>query len=166
MRNKDTILLENAYEKILKKTHKILSEEDSSYVVQKGDSFYSISKKTGVSWEELKKANNIKDPNTEVFVGRELYIPSKNGSSLEGSDKLNKFIDSLPKDFSDDDVKEAPVGYNQDGYMVLQPTDNLPLSHRKPSPEGQGTYELKDSEEEEDSKKQTNSGVVKPTEVE
>ncbi len=43
------------------------------YVVQKGDTLYSLSKRFGVSIEMIQKANNL--TGTDIKVGQELIIP-------------------------------------------------------------------------------------------
>ena len=45
------------------------------YTVKSGDSLWSISKKFGISVDELKQANNL--TSNLLSVGQNLYIPSK-----------------------------------------------------------------------------------------
>lgn len=47
---------------------------DKTYTVAKGDNPYSIAKKMKISYNELIKANNIKDP-TKLQIGQKLIIP-------------------------------------------------------------------------------------------
>lgn len=137
MRTQDTILLEHAYQQVYSR---IISEDnDTTYTVQSGDNLSSIAHRFNVDFEELKKANGITDP-TSITVGRELVLPKGAGAV---SDKAKNFINSLPSDQNpEDEVHEAPVGYNADGYIIMQPEDNLPLSRRKPADE-QGGYDIK-----------------------
>ena len=44
------------------------------YVVQKGDTLFSIARRFGVDMEELARANGITDPST-IYVGQRLVIP-------------------------------------------------------------------------------------------
>ncbi len=44
------------------------------YVVQEGDTLFSIARRFGVDMEELARANNITDPST-IYVGQRLIIP-------------------------------------------------------------------------------------------
>lgn len=46
-----------------------------TYVVQAGDTLYSIGRDFGVDWREIATANNIVNP-YRLFVGRELTIPT------------------------------------------------------------------------------------------
>lgn len=48
----------------------------TTYVVKKGDSLYKIGMAHGVSYTEIAKANNIKNPRL-IFVGQRLVIPDK-----------------------------------------------------------------------------------------
>lgn len=52
------------------------TDTENIYIVQKGDSLYSISRKFGITIDALKNNNNIVD-NT-LIVGQELKIPSQN----------------------------------------------------------------------------------------
>lgn len=49
------------------------------YVVQKGDTLYSIARNNNVSIDDLIRINNLNNPN--LYIGQELYIPSKEESS-------------------------------------------------------------------------------------
>lgn len=51
-----------------------------TYIVEKGDTLYGISKQFGISIEDIKLANNLKD-NT-ITVGESLLIPSTNSTAL------------------------------------------------------------------------------------
>lgn len=44
------------------------------YIVQEGDTLYSIARRFGVDMEEVARANNITDPST-IYVGQRLIIP-------------------------------------------------------------------------------------------
>ena len=55
-----------------KKTNKQKSKDDSNYVVKKGDTLYSISKKHNTSIDEIKKKNKLK--NDQLNVGQRLKI--------------------------------------------------------------------------------------------
>ncbi len=51
---------------------------DSSYVVQRGDTLYSIGRRYGVSVWEIARANGIADVN-RIWVGQVLRIPGGGG---------------------------------------------------------------------------------------
>jgi LysM repeat protein len=141
MRNSDILFLEQAYQKVLK-NQGLLMEDDATYTVQKGDNLSLIAHKFGISFEELKAANGITDPSS-LTVGTVLTLPK--GSAELPSDKMNAFINSLNDKDSEDEVHEAPVGRDAEGHIILQPYGEMPLSHRKHSPEQQGGYEFTDS---------------------
>ena len=46
----------------------------NSYIVEKGDTLYSISKKYNISVNELKAINNL--TNNDLFIGQLLSVPS------------------------------------------------------------------------------------------
>src|ERR1700736_3641056 len=52
---------------------------DSTYVVQRGDTLFSIALRFGVSLSALINANNIANPNL-IFVGQQLTIPGPGGT--------------------------------------------------------------------------------------
>jgi LysM repeat protein len=58
--------------KMAPKTIKKTSSSKAAYVVRKGDTLYSISRKTGVSVKQLKKLNGLKG-NT-IHIGRRLKL--------------------------------------------------------------------------------------------
>ena len=62
-------------EKRIGKTVKGPSRETESYVVKEGDSFYSISKKVGLSVEEIKKVNHLQS--SALKTGQKLTLPKQ-----------------------------------------------------------------------------------------
>ena len=54
----------------------------AAYVVKKGDTFYSLARKNGVTVQALMKANGISDP-SRLKIGMRLTVPSKSGSSVK-----------------------------------------------------------------------------------
>ncbi len=50
------------------------SGETTEYIVQPGDTLFSIAKRFGVDMQELARVNNITDPST-IYVGQRLIIP-------------------------------------------------------------------------------------------
>jgi peptidoglycan endopeptidase LytE len=67
--------------KLTAKNIKKLSGETDSYVVQKGDSLYSISKKVGFSIEEIEKMNSLRP--SPLKIGQILLFP-RDESRLDG----------------------------------------------------------------------------------
>ena len=59
--------------------------ESDLYVVRRGDSLWSISKKYGISVDELKRINNL--GNDTLFVGQQLLVPT--GSDIVDSNITN-----------------------------------------------------------------------------
>jgi membrane-bound lytic murein transglycosylase D len=58
---------------IVKISYKSSSNKENIYIVQKGDTLFSIARKFGVSVDVLKNLNNLEDEN--IKVGQELLIP-------------------------------------------------------------------------------------------
>jgi peptidoglycan endopeptidase LytE len=73
------------------KTAKKASAEMESYVVRKGDSLYAISRRVGLSVEEIKKFNHLQV--TALRVGQVLTLP-KAGMVEEGEEGVEKPGDS------------------------------------------------------------------------
>jgi len=65
---------------------KKLSGEADSYVVQKGDSLYSISKKLGLSIEEIKKMNGLQT--SPLKIDQVLLLPKDESRLDEGTEEL------------------------------------------------------------------------------
>ena len=55
------------------------TSSSNSYIVQKGDSLWSIAQKNGVNVNDLIKANNLS--NLTIYVGQELIIPGAKSST-------------------------------------------------------------------------------------
>ena len=68
--------------KVVQGTFKRNSEETDSYVVKKGDTLSSISKKAGISVEEIKRINSLRT--SALKIGQVLSFP-KNGEEAEES---------------------------------------------------------------------------------
>ena len=58
---------------IVKTSYKSSSNKENVYIVQKGDTLFSIARKFGVSVDVLRNLNNLEDNN--IKVGQELLIP-------------------------------------------------------------------------------------------
>jgi LysM repeat protein len=56
----------------------LLPSGSQTYVVQRGDTLYTIGLKFGVTADAIQKANNISNPN-RINPGQELIIPAKSG---------------------------------------------------------------------------------------
>jgi len=52
------------------------NDDENIYIVQKGDTLYSISKKFNISVEEIKRLNNL--VNNDLYVGEELIVIENN----------------------------------------------------------------------------------------
>ena len=62
-------------------TYNLFSDYES-YVIQKGDTLYSISRRYDIPVDELQEYNNITDP-SQIRIGLELKIPVDNENSLQ-----------------------------------------------------------------------------------
>lgn len=50
------------------------SDEGSVYVVQRGDTLFSIARRNGLTTDDLAEVNNIANP-ARIFVGQRIVIP-------------------------------------------------------------------------------------------
>lgn len=81
---------------------KEVQKPNEYYVVQKGDTLYSISKNNKVSIEDIIEANNL---TTNILsIGQELYIPKSGEMEEEGN---YDFPEDLTEDFSVYEVKKG-----------------------------------------------------------
>lgn len=89
------------------------------YTVKKGDTLFSIAKKFGVSVEDIKRLNDLKDH--KLRVGQVLRIESSTGESSGSGVNLRRVLSSevssnlsrdLPSDYTWHRVKEGETLYN------------------------------------------------------
>lgn len=97
--NDDINFIKNNYEKIGEAIVKSIANyagvsyypvNDNYYVVQKGDSLWSISSKLGVSVSDIKKSNNLSSNN--LSIGQVLIIPSKKSDDEESKADENIYV--------------------------------------------------------------------------
>ncbi len=97
--NDDISFIKNNYEKIGEAIVKSIANyagvsyypvDDNYYVVQKGDSLWSISSKLGVSVSDIKKSNNLSSNN--LSIGQVLIIPSKKSDDEESKADENVYV--------------------------------------------------------------------------
>lgn len=97
--NDDISFIKNNYEKIGEAIVKSIANyagvsyypvDDNYYVVQKGDSLWSISSKLGVSVSDIKKSNNLSSNN--LSIGQVLIIPSKKSDDEESKADENIYV--------------------------------------------------------------------------
>lgn len=97
--NDDINFIKNNYEKIGEAIVKSIANyagvsyypvDDNYYVVQKGDSLWSISSKLGVSVSDIKKINNLSSNN--LSIGQVLIIPSKKSDDEESKADENVYV--------------------------------------------------------------------------
>ena len=97
--NDDINFIKNNYEKIGEAIVKSIANyagvsyypvDDNYYVVQKGDSLWSISSKLGVSVSDIKKSNNLSSNN--LSIGQVLIIPSKKSDDEESNAEENVYV--------------------------------------------------------------------------
>lgn len=75
-----------ATQKLTAKSVKKVAEETDSYLVQKGDSLASISKKVGLSVEEIRKMNGLHT--STLKIGQTLILPRDEGRWDEDLEEL------------------------------------------------------------------------------
>lgn len=97
--NDDISFIKNNYEKIGEAIVKSIANyagviyypvNDNYYVVQKGDSLWSISSKLGVSVSDIKKSNNLSSNN--LSIGQVLIIPSKKSDDEKSKADENVYV--------------------------------------------------------------------------
>ena len=97
--NDDISFIKNNYEKIGEAIVKSIANyagvsyypvDDNYYVVQKGDSLWSISSKLDVSVSDIKKINNLSSNN--LSIGQVLIIPSKKIDDEESNAEENVYV--------------------------------------------------------------------------
>ncbi len=97
--NDDINFIKNNYEKIGEAIVKSIANyagvsyypvNDNYYVVQKGDSLWSISSKLGVNVSDIKKSNNLSSNN--LSIGQVLIIPSKKSDDEESNADENVYV--------------------------------------------------------------------------
>ena len=104
-------------------------EAGSGYMVQTGDTLYSIAFRAGMDYRELAKLNNISPP-YRIFVGQSLQISNKKYMSIRGEQRnssvqLPKSTSSTVKYPSQTQSKlttanKAVARNNQTGYVQKQ----------------------------------------------
>lgn len=104
-------------------------EAGSGYMVQTGDTLYSIAFRAGMDYRELAKLNNISPP-YRIFVGQSLQISNKKYMSIRGEQRnssvqLPKSTSSTVKYPSQTQSKlttanKAVARNNQTGYVRKQ----------------------------------------------
>lgn len=104
-------------------------EAGSGYMVQTGDTLYSIAFRAGMDYRELAKLNNISSP-YRIFVGQSLQISNKKYISIRGEQRnysvqLPKSTSSTVKYPSQTQSKlttanKAVARNNQTGYVRKQ----------------------------------------------
>ena len=80
---------------------------DTTYVFKKGDSLYKISKKFGVSINELKKRNKLRS--SRIKPGREIVIPEPHASSTTRNSSKPKTVDKAMVSKSEDETQYCTV---------------------------------------------------------
>lgn len=87
------------------------TSDKKEYIVLKGDNLWNISEKyfnDGFRWQEIAKANNIKNPNI-LIVGQKLVIPTIENEIKE--------VPSEHKVVAGDTLWDIAVLYFNDGYQ-------------------------------------------------
>ncbi len=87
-------------------TVKRTSRETDSYVVQKGDCLFSISKKVGLPIEEIKKVNRL--PTSALKIGQILLLPTDE-SQWDDKEGALEEEEEIPESLRREGEKEEPV---------------------------------------------------------
>lgn len=95
--------------------------------VQKGDTLYELSKKYGVSVQDMVKENKIMDP-TKIQIGQRLRIPTlststKSSTSEQKTNKSSSKIQS--KEIKNEQIPSITRGKNLGTFMITAYTDGI-----------------------------------------
>ncbi len=102
IRPKQVLLIPNLAEKQGEKNSKRHFSETEPYVVKKGDTLYGISRKTGISVDEMKRINQLQS--SALRIGQTLILP-----------KIEVDMESIPEDIIPSEIVSIePRGYGND----------------------------------------------------
>ncbi len=107
-----------------------------SYRVSTGDTLYSISRRYGITVEQLRSANNF-NQNTSLNIGQVIFLPRKTASNASTAPKT-AYINQRPEINS---LPQTPVSFKpaptvnpvvtSNGSYIVQPKDTLYSIARK-----------------------------------
>lgn len=70
------------------------------HVVSRGDTFYSLARRYGVTPESIQAVNQLENPN-QLVVGETLLIPTQNQYTVQPGDTLYAIAERFNVDLSD-----------------------------------------------------------------
>ncbi len=120
--NEKTTIQENSAETMElqgETTNKTISDEDTSYRIEKGDTLSTIGEKFGVSVTNIKEINGLRED--EIVAGDYIDIPatlSKNNSQIADNNDFDTF-ENL------NDTKTIAQAYPETTFELDGPTDNV-----------------------------------------
>lgn len=105
-----------------------LAAQANIYIIKKGDTLYSVSKKFNIKLDSLKSENNIEDP-SKLYPGMEIVIPG--GYTVEKGDTLysiaRKYATTVDELRKLNDMSENSVLLI--GQFIHVPADSIPLEN-------------------------------------
>jgi LysM repeat protein len=97
---------------------------DTSYIVKRGDSLYSIARSRGISTTQLAERNGL-GRNAYVYAGQRLIVPANSGSrksALSGDAASKRAASALPSSIQRA-IDKAPVRAGRWQYIVVHHSD-------------------------------------------
>lgn len=119
------------------------------YTVKTGDSLWAISRKTGITIEELTRLNNLSDPNN-LYIGQKLYLGQNSGNNSGNNPNNKNYIrytvktgDLLWKIARDHNVEIQDIiklnNMKAPYYIYIEQTILIPVEEKENKPV-EGTY--------------------------
>lgn len=92
IRPKQILLIPNPKEKQTEKTVRRVPAETEAYIVKQGDSLYSISKRVGLSVEEIKRMNDLQT--SDLKKGQKLILPKQKSNREEETEEIGDAVEA------------------------------------------------------------------------
>ncbi|WP_246791213.1 M23 family metallopeptidase [Bartonella sp. B10834G3] len=109
------------------------AKKNGSYIVQSGDTLYSVSRKTGVSVESLKSANGLS--NGAIRVGQSLIVPGGHNTEVASANTKTATPAALPETKQTTPAKTAAATPQTPAPAATEPTKTAQNETAKPAAE-------------------------------
>ncbi|AQT47035.1 M23 family metallopeptidase [Bartonella choladocola] len=109
------------------------AKKNGSYIVQSGDTLYSVSRKTGVSVESLKSANGLS--NGAIRVGQSLIVPGGHNTEVASANTKTATPAALPETKQTTPAKTAAATPQTPAPAATEPAKTAQNETAKPAAE-------------------------------